>query len=155
MIYLKTYEDLYPKENVINMKGYVYINRPDDPTKFVNIVFPIKVVYVKEIGGYDFNRYGYEIFGNQIKIIKDKRYTYDGWDQFYYKEDYNRINFIPLSTFYEQYEEFIREHMLNIQERLESKEILTHGYMRVLEELLDCMTIPETEHILQIKKYNL
>lgn len=150
MKHIKVYEDLYPKENVIDMKGYVYINRPDDPSKFVNIVFPINVVYSKQIGGYE-----YEIFGNQIKILKDKRYTYEGWDQFYYKEDYNRIKFIPLSTFYEQYEEFIREHMLNIQERLESKEIITHGYMRVLEELLDCMTISETEHILQIKKYNL
>lgn len=151
MKYIKTYEHLFNIKE-IDMKGMVYISKPEYPNSEIieNIIFVNKVLYGKGV-----NDYGYEIFGKQIKMKKNNTYLYDSFTDSISEEEYNKIDFKTMSEFYKENEEFVREHMLNIQDILNCGEYYSQPYKKFLKELLDSLTCPETEYILQINKYNL
>lgn len=150
MKYIKTYE----MDKRIDIKGYLYINEPKVygiRSLEKNIVFPEKIIQFDKGGVYN-------IIGNQIRIVSDKSYyernTYEQWNQDYYYDEYKKIKFITMYDFYKNNEDFVREHMLKIQNYLDN-ERYSSTYKIILQGILKSMTIPETEYILQVNNYNL
>lgn len=138
----------------IDIKGYLYINEPKVygiRSLEKNIVFPEKIIQFDKGGVYN-------IIGNQIRIVSDKSYyernTYEQWNQDYYYDEYKKIKFITMYDFYKNNEDFVREHMLKIQNYLDN-ERYSSTYKIILQGILKSMTIPETEYILQVNNYNL
>lgn len=175
MKYLKKFEMSLPRirKKLPEYSGLVYIHLPSETFFKSSIRFTlvfvddvIEEVYDRvEYKSYNnYNEYIYKSYNNynitanisfQIsEFSSGDLYSIQRWYQDYTEKDFKMINFMTIQEFYNKYtEEFIK--ILNIILDKINNQNLRVEYKRNFEELLNKLTIPEVEYIINSRKYNL
>lgn len=162
MKHLKTFETLYPKSSVLlpEYDGLVYIDRPSETYFKSSIRFTLVFVdkVYKEVYEGDFNSNQYRIEANvtfqRSEYSRGDSYSVNKWDQSYAEDEFKRIKFMTPSDFYYLYKDTFLRILDIIFEKIDNKRINSE-YKATFEQLLDKMSIPEIQHILNSRKYNL
>ena len=157
---LKTFENFYPKSSVLlpEYDGLVYIDRPSETyfksTIRFTLVFVNKVY--KEV--YDGNSTQYRIEADTVfqrsEYSSGDNYSVKSWDQNYAEFEFKKIKFMTIKEFYYLYTDTFLRILDIIFEKIDNKRINSE-YKATFEQLLDKMSIPEIQHILNSRKYNL
>jgi hypothetical protein len=154
MKYIKTYEK---KKAIEGYKNKIFINVPStiyfkSPIKYqviiVDDVYQSGEIYSSKL--YD----SYKVISHYTLEFKhDDTFFCTSWDQIYSKNDFDRISFMTAEDFYKEKPELVMA-ILNYAIR-ESKGNRTQYHLDRMNHIIDVLTIPQTEHIIQAHKYNL
>jgi len=156
MKYIKTYES-YQKFEFPTYKGKILINRPSQQYFRSSINYQIIFVdsVTSEQGGQQFSQSTtYTVQAdNTIQINDDLSLTYTNWNQIYGTFDFENLDFMTPEEFYERHtESFIRLLEETIKES--KNKLKTEWFKKKINEIIDRLTIAETEHIVNAEKYN-
>ena len=157
MKYIKTYESLNDKL-VKGYEGEILINKPSQ--QYFKSGINYQVIFVDHV----FTKYltdtspetlVYNVKASDaIQINDDLSLTYTDWNQDYVSWEFDILDFMTPEEFYERHtESFIRLLEETIKES--KNNLKTEWFKKKLSNIIDRLTIDETEHIVVAQKYNL
>jgi hypothetical protein len=157
MKYIKIYESL----NDTPVKGYegkILINKPSQ--LYFKSSINYQIIFVDHV----LIKYSNERLSSEqplvytiksdhtIQINADLSLYYTYWDQDYVSWEFDKLDFMTTEELYERYtDSFIRL----LEETIEESNKKTGWYKKKMDEIIDRLTIDETEHIVVAQKYNL
>jgi hypothetical protein len=160
MKYLKLFESLNDQP-VKGYEGKILINKPSQ--NYFRSSINYQVIFVDHV----LLKYSNERLSSEqplvytvksdytIQINADFSLTYTDWNQDYVSWEFDKLNFMTPKEFYEKHtESFIRLLEETIKES-KNKLNKTDWFKKKINDIIDKLTIPETEHIISAEKYNL
>jgi hypothetical protein len=155
MKYLKKFENY----ELTGYEGKLFINIPSSVYFKSDIKF--QIIFVDTITGShkhcDIKGQDVIQFNQRTNGTEDYNYM-NSWEQFYSEEDFKKIKFMTVEEFYDEYNpSYIRilNDLLDEIEKIgQNKQISSRRYEK-LNRLLERLTIPEVEHIINIRKFNI
>jgi len=151
MRYLKKFENY----ELTGYEGKLFINTPSSVYFKSDIKF--QIIFVDTIiGAYNHCTIkGQDViqFNQRANDTEDYNYM-TSWDQVYSEEDFKRINFMTAEEFYDEYKS---SYLRILNELLDKLEDFRNGslFNKKLVRLIEKLTIPEVEHIVNIRKFNI
>jgi hypothetical protein len=161
MKYIKKFEKT---EELQEYKGKIYINKPSTNYFKSSIVF--QVIFVDRVYSYTSKSHNneYDISSDVINIEgedmiqfnrnSNKEYfTYNNSTQTYNIDEFEMINFMTAQEFYNKYKSSylrILEELLDYSE----KKLTEYGRSKA-DRMINKLTIPDVEHIISSRKYNI
>lgn len=163
MKYIKKFDN----KNKVQLEEYkfkIYINKSSTNYFKSSIIF--QIIFVDTVFIYTSKSRGneYDISSDVIDVVgedmiqfnrsNNKEYfTYDKWNQTYNIDDFERIHFMTAQEFYDKHK---KSYLRILEELLDySEKKLTEYSKEKVDRIINKLTIPETEHIIQSRKYNL
>lgn len=159
MKHLKQYEDLKMKDYMWGRdEKKLYINIPSTTYFKSDIKFQlifVDVVYKSDEHDFD----AYQIIGEnaiQFNQWQDGResFSFITWNKTYNEDDFEKIKFMTAEEFYHIYQSSYIRILEEVLDRI-SQNKGSDEYNNKLNEILERLTIPEVEHIISARKYNL
>ena len=152
MKYLKKFENYdstgYEGKLFINIPSYVYFK---SDIKF-QIVFVDSVIFDEKV----YNIKGDDVIQFQQYVNGDEAFNYNTrWDQIYAKFEFDKINFMTVEEFYKKYESSYIRILNDILDELDKNIKWTDWKIKKLNRILEKLTIPEVEHIIDARKFNI
>ena len=159
MKYIKKFETYHVFDDYI---GKLFIVFPS--TTYFKSDTQFQIIFVDSINNIE----NVEVVEYHIKgrdVIKftqyngDEALTYDTvWDNYYSEDEFNKLKFMTVEEFYNTYESsYIRilEDILDVFDNKLIVKFLSIKKEDKLNRLLDRLTIPEVEHIINARKFNI
>ncbi len=151
MKYLKKFENY----EITGYEGKLFINIPSSNYFKSDIKF--QIIFVDTITG---SHKHCEIKGDVIQFNQRVNGTEDynymtSWDQLYSEDDFKRIKFMTAEEFYDEYKPSYIRILNDLLDEIEK--VGKNGSVRYkkLNSLLERLTIPDVEHIINIRKFNI
>ena len=158
MKYLKKFENYRDT----GYEGKLFINIPSSnyfksdikfQIIFVDTIIPGNPVYPEtlvQIKGQDMIQF------NQHSNTGEENYVYmTTWDQFYDEDDFKRLKFMTVEEFYDEYKPSYIRILNDLLDEIDKLTRIDSLRSKKLNKLLERLTIPEVDHIIQAKKFNL
>ena len=160
MKYLKKFENYeltgYEGKLFINIPSSVYF-KSDIKFQiiFVDTIIPVAKSIQEnsvQIKGQDMIQF------NQHSNTGEESYMYmTTWDQYYNEDDFKRIKFMTTEQFYKEYKpSYIRilDDLLDEIDKIDNKQKGSRRSEK-LNKLVERLTIPEVDHIINSRKFNI
>jgi len=151
MKYLKTFE----KYEYTGYEGMLFINIPS--TNYFKSDIKFQIIFVDTIIPDTVKIKGQDtIQFNQSN--GEECYVYmTTWDQYYNEDDFKRIKFMTTEQFYKEYKpSYIRilDDLLDEIDKIDNKQKGSRRSEK-LNKLVERLTIPEVDHIINSRKFNI
>jgi hypothetical protein len=152
MKYLKTFENENDKIYYLgNYSNKVYIDIPS--TTYFKSDIILQVILVDEVLKYSSGHYKVNA-DHLIRCMKSSEIYYDKWEQNYTQDKFYSINFMTVAQFHDKHNDLFMRIIQDILDDL-ADDSFSPGYRNKLQNVLNKLTVPETEYLIQANNYNL